>query len=76
MNARTFRLRHSSYGGIWVTGRDQAARLCVASACATPSMTRGNWLVPLSLRHFFEAARTRVKIISLGLSRWISSRNE
>ena len=71
-----------SYGGIWVTGRDQAARLCVASACATPSlnltpsMTRGNWLVPLSLRHFFEAARTRVKIISLGLSRWISSRNE
>ncbi|BAJ80342.1 hypothetical protein ACMV_09950 [Acidiphilium multivorum AIU301] len=62
-----------SYGGIWVTRRDQAARLWVASDCATPSlnltpsMTRGNWLVPLSLRHFFEAARIKVKTISLAV---------
>ena len=30
-------------------------------------MTRGNWFVPLSLRHFFEAALTKVKTISLAV---------
>ena len=30
-------------------------------------MTRGNWFVPLSLRHFFEAALTRVKTISFAV---------
>ncbi len=29
-----------------------------------PSTTRGNWFAPFSRRHFFEAARTRVKTIS------------
>ncbi|WP_291344715.1 hypothetical protein, partial [Acidiphilium sp. 20-67-58] len=33
-----FRKARRSYGGIWVTRRDQAARLWVASDCATPSL--------------------------------------
>jgi hypothetical protein len=65
--------KNPSYGRFWVTRLDQAARLwsslCWAtpSVNVTPSMTRGNWFVPLSLRHFFDAALTRVKTMSLAV---------
>ncbi len=52
-----------SYGRIWVTRADQAARF-VASVSATPSvnltpsMIIGKWLAPFRRRHPFDAAWT------------------
>ncbi|MBR9894336.1 hypothetical protein GYB14_21810 [bacterium] len=53
-----------------MTRLDQAARLSSASGNATPtvnqtpSITRGDWSRPFGLRHFCDAALTRVKTIS------------